>query len=260
MVMPSMPASSSASFTASSCEGCRTASILSINRESSFDSVTGEAACWPPKPQENRPPELTRAPIRNSLRVEVVPFFAVLRKIEPSLLVLGYQAQAHGFVHNKEQHQRAHDRNPPCDADAGELIQDLAPMAVDGAGGNALAIDGIDDARRKDSGEQCAESASSAVDAKGVERIVVAEAGLDLEDHEGAEEAGRKADEQRRHGLHKSGSGRNGDKAGDCAGNRAERCRLAVVKPLKDGPAKSRGCCGEVGVDEGAGGKWAGAQ
>ena len=133
-------------------------------------------------------------------------------------------------------------------------------MAVDGARWRSSAKDRVDDARGKDASEDGAESAAGAVNAKCVKRIVVAEAGLDLEDHERAEETGRKADEKRGHGLHEAGSGRDGDQAGDRAGDCAQRGGLAIVKPLKDGPADGGGGRGEVGIDEGAGGERACAQ
>jgi hypothetical protein len=47
-----MPASSSASFTASSFEGCRTASIFTICAIASFDSLSGGAAFLPPQFQK----------------------------------------------------------------------------------------------------------------------------------------------------------------------------------------------------------------
>ena len=53
-------------------------------------------------------------------------------------------------------------------------------MAVDGAGGHAFAVDGIDDASGKDAGEHCAQCSARAVNAKGVERVVVAENALHL--------------------------------------------------------------------------------
>ena len=113
--------------------------------------------------------------------------------------MLGRDAQADDLVHDKEQDQRADDGDAPGNADAGELVEHLAPVAVDGAGGHALAVDRVDDAGGKDAGEQRAEGSAGAVNAEGVEGIVVAEAALDLEDHEGAEEAGDEADEQRGH-------------------------------------------------------------
>ena len=98
------------------------------------------------------------------------------------------------------------------------------------------------------------------MNAKGVEGIVVAEAGLDLEDHKGAEEAGGETDEQRGHGLYESGGRGDGDEAGDRAGNCAQSRGLAIVNPLENGPAESGGGSGEVRVDEGAGGQRAGSE
>ena len=65
---------------------------------------------------------------------------------------------------------------------------------------------------------------------------------------------------ERGEGLDKAGSRGDGDQAGDRAGDGAEGGGLAVVNPLADGPAESRGGGGKVRVDKGAGGKRARGQ
>ena len=67
------------------------------------------------------------------------------------------------------------------------------------------------------------------VDAKGVERVVVAEAAFYFKDHEGAECAGNDADKQRRKWLDKSGGWGDGNESGDSAGDGTESGRFAVV-------------------------------
>jgi len=176
-------------------------------------------------------------PAESRSGIEIVPFLAVLRKIEAGHLVLGSETETDDFVDDKEQNQRADDGESPRNADADKLIEDLAPMAVDAARGDALAVNGIDDTGGEYAGEEGAESASRAVNAEGVEGIVVAEAGLNLEDHEGADEAGGKADENRGHRLDEAGGRGNSDEAGDRAGDGAQSCGLAIVEPLEDGPA-----------------------
>ena len=160
----------------------------------------------------------------------------------------------------KQQHQGADDGDDPGDADAGQLVEDLVPVAVDGADRSVLAEDGIDDAGGEDAGEDGSQSSAGAMHAEGIQRVVVAEEALDDEDHEEAEEAGDQADGESRHGLHKAGGGGDGDQSGNRAGDGAQGGGLAVVNPLGDGPADGGGGGGEVGVDEGAGGQAAGGQ
>ena len=99
-----------------------------------------------------------------------------------------------------------------------------------------------------------------AMDAKGVERVVIAEAAFDFEDHERAEETGEETDEQSREGLNESRGGGDGDESGDCAGDGAEGGGFAVVDPLGDGPAEGGSSGGEVSVDEGTGCQRSGRQ
>src|ERR1019366_5194997 len=116
---------------------------------------------------------------------------------------------------------RAHDGGAPGNGDSAELVEELPPVAVDGAGGDVLAVDGVDGAGGEESGEQGAKGSASAVHAEGIERVIIAEHALYLEDHEGAEEARDDANEQGREGLNEAGGGGDGDQAGDRAGDGA---------------------------------------
>ena len=75
-----------------------------------------------------------------------------------------------------------------------------------------------------------------------------------------AQQAGRKADEQRGHRLDKPRSRGDGDQAGDRPGDGAQSRGLAVVNPLGDDPADSGGGGGKVGVDKSTGGQGTCAQ
>src|ERR1017187_1165404 len=257
MVMPSMPASSSASLTASSLEGWRTASILSICKMPRLTAYQAERGAG------RNPPKVFSGPgtrLDHRSGIEVVAFLAVLGEIEAGGFVFGRDAQADDPVNDEEQNQRAHDGDAPGNGDSAELVEELPPVAVDGAGGDVLAVDGVDGAGGEEPREQCAQGSASAMHAEGIERVIVAEHALYLEDHKGAEEAGDDADEQGREGLNEPRGGGDGDQAGDRAGDGAERGGLAVVEPLEDRPANGGSGGGEVGVYEGAGGQGAGGQ
>ncbi len=188
----------------------------------------------------------------------------MLGDVESGGFLFGGDAQAHDLINDKKQRQRANDGDAPCYGDAGKLIDQLAPAAVDGAGGERVASrvleDRVDDAGGEDAGEQGANGSAGSVNAKGVQRVVVAEKALDDEDHGEADDAGYETDDQCAHGLNKARGGSNRDQSGDCAGDGAQGGGLAVVNPLGYGPADGGGGSGKVGVDEGAGGQGAGGR
>src|SRR5208337_3663683 len=102
--------------------------------------------------------------------------------------------------------------------------------------------------------------AADSVNAKGVEGVVVAEELFDVEDHEGADDAGDEADQERAHGLNKSGGLGDGGQSGDRAGDSAQGGGLAVLKPFGYHPSNGGGGGGELRVDKGAGGERAGRE
>src|SRR6185437_8232610 len=150
------------------------------------------------------------------------------------------------------------------DADAGELVQKLVPVAVDdsgGQGGSGFRIleDGIDGFGGENAGEKRANGSARSVYAERVEGIVIAEPAFDLDDHEIAEDSGDGSYDERGHGLDEAGGGGDGDESGDGSGDCAQGGRLAAMNPLGGGPGEGGGGGGEVGVNKGAGGQRAGA-
>jgi len=188
----------------------------------------------------------------------------MLGKVEAGGFVLGRDAQTDDFVDDEEQNQGADYGDSPGNNDAGGLVEQLCPVAVNGAGGEGIACgafeDGVDDAGGKEAGEQSADGSTGAVHAKGVKGIVITEAAFDLKDHKAAEDAGDEADEEGGEGLDEAGGRGDGDQASDRTGDGSEGGWLAVVNPLGDSPAYGGGGGGEVGVDEGGGGQRAGGQ
>ena len=85
-----MPASSSASLTASSLEGWRMASILSMIQNASLDSVTGGAGgCAVPVYLLKQPRPMGDRRERIGSGVQVIAFLVVLGEIEACVLVFG---------------------------------------------------------------------------------------------------------------------------------------------------------------------------
>src|SRR3954454_4778444 len=85
---------------------------------------------------------------------------------------------------------------------------------------------------------------------EGVERIVVAEAGLDLGDHPVAEAARDETDGECRHGTYETGSRRDGEQTGNGSGDRAQGTGPAVANPFCAAPSHHAGRGGEVSTDE----------
>src|SRR5215467_7185168 len=97
--------------------------------------------------------------------------------------------------------------------------------------------DRIYGARRKDSCKQRADGSSRAVDAEGIERVVVAEARLDLRHHQIAEHTGNKAYEESGHWSDKPRCRSNGYQPGNGPGDRAQSAGLAIAQPLSRTPS-----------------------
>jgi len=100
----------------------------------------------------------------------------------------------------------------------------------------------------------------TAVNAKGVEGVVVAEELFDIEDHEGANDSGDESDDERAHGLNISGGLGDGGQSSDRSGDGAEGGGFAVLQPLGNYPSDGGCGGGKLRVDKGAGGQRPGIQ
>src|SRR5207253_1376492 len=95
---------------------------------------------------------------------------------------------------------------------------------------------------------------------EGVERVVIAEAGFDLRDHEIAEDSGGESDEQRGHWAYETCCRCDGDQARDRTGDGPERAGLTVAHPLSARPPDNCGCGREVRSHKRAGREIASSQ
>ena len=137
-----------------------------------------------------------------------------------------------------------------------ELDPDLAGVAVDA---------GRTGPRRRprhgeDAGQDGADEAADAVDAEGVERVVVAERALQPRHRPEADDAGDDADDQRAGRVDAAGGRRDGDQAGDRAGDDAEHARLAAHDPLGEHPGERGGGGGDLGDGHGHAGAAVGGE
>src|SRR5437870_3430539 len=98
------------------------------------------------------------------------------------------------------------------------------------------------------------------MDTEGVERVVIAEAGFDLRDHEIAEDSGGESDKQGRHWAYETGCRCDGDQARDRTGDGPECAGFTVSHPLSARPADNCGCGREVRSHKRAGREIASSQ
>ena len=109
--------------------------------------------------------------------------------------------------------------------------------------------------RGEDAGQNGAQRAADAVDAEGIQRIVVAELRLELRAGEEADDARGDAHRQRGHRLHEARGRRDAHQARDQARGSAQHARLAADDPFHAGPGQRAGRGGKVRRAEGAGGQ-----
>ncbi len=189
----------------------------------------------------------------------------MLGEVEAGGFLFWGEAEADGFIHHEEDGEGSDDGDGPGDGNADELVQDLMGVAFEQAGGEGVALgivaeDGVDGGDGEDTGEECSDGAASAVDAEGVERVVVAKVVFEAGDHIEAEDAGDEPDEQGGHGLDESRGGGDGDEAGDGSGDGSEGGGFAILEPLGEGPTDGCRGGGEVGGDKGGGGECSGVE
>ena len=175
-------------------------------------------------------------------------------EVEAFHFVLLGGAHADQQVADLENDQGPDDGQHPGYGDGNGLVEHLAGVAVDPAHGLA-GVDVVDLLGGEDAGKERAQSSADAVHAEGIQGVVIVELLLDGGDHEEADHAGGRADQDGGEGFDEAGGGSDGDQSGDAAGDRAQHAGLAVVDPLGEHPAERGGGGSEVGGDESAGGE-----
>src|SRR5512132_643546 len=102
-------------------------------------------------------------------RISSMDGLAMQREIETLALHLIADAQADEDVDDFEDDQRHDGVVDEHDDDAIDLVEELSRIALEQAGGAAVLLD------REHAGEQRADNAPDGMDAKGVERVIVAQ-------------------------------------------------------------------------------------
>src|SRR5215510_5619857 len=134
------------------------------------------------------PPTARAVPGLRPNRISSVNRLAVQREIETLALHLIADAQADEDVDDLENDQRDDGVVDEDDDDAIDLVEELARISLEQAGGAAILFD------REHAGEQRADGAADGVHAEGVERVIVAQHVLQAGAAPVAEDAGGDAD------------------------------------------------------------------
>ena len=155
-------------------------------------------------------------------------------------------------------------RERDADKCADELIQDLAGVTIHQAQRRGLTIGQLERVVHRsggeDSGQQAANEAANAVDAKSIQGIVITQLVLHQHHHVEADKTGDEADNRARNRSHKASALGDGGQAGDGAGDGPQRARLAALDSLGHHPRHSSGGGCEVRGDKCTGGQRRGAQ
>ena len=118
--------------------------------------------------------------------------------------------------------------------DADALVDDLAGVALEEAGGAAVLLD------REHAGQERADHAANAVDAEAVERVVIAEHVFEAGRAPVAADAAGDADRHRADRTNEARGRGDGDEAGDGARGDADDGRLAAMRPFDKHPGQGR--------------------
>src|SRR3974390_2070511 len=143
-------------------------------------------------------------------------------------------AQSDDRIDDLQQDQRDYGVVHDHDGYALDLVDHLARVAFDQAGGATILGD------REHAGQQCADHATYALDAKAVERVVRTEDPLEARGAPVAENAGGDADHHRTDGADIARGRGDGDEAGDGARADADDGGFAACNPLNQHPGESR--------------------
>src|SRR5262249_7484176 len=144
---------------------------------------------------------------------------AVIRLVETRLLALDARTQAEDRLDGVGDDGRRADREDQREADGLELLE---PQRLADDAREVRVEVRVRVGRREDAGHEGAEGAADAVDAEGVERVVVLEDRLELRAREVGDDAGEDADDDGAGRRDEAGGRRDDDEARDDARAEAE--------------------------------------
>ena len=107
---------------------------------------------------------------------ENIPFLAVLAEIQTLNFLVLSDPQTHGGVQDFQNDKRAHQGDARRGENADDLREHLPGIAFQKSDGRLRTGDGP---RGKHAGEQCTNRAAHAVNAEGIERIVISKLGFE---------------------------------------------------------------------------------
>src|ERR1700739_1677997 len=118
----------------------------------------------------------------------VITLFSMLGEIEALNFMMFRNTQTHDNIDDFQDRKRSRNRQRSRNANANGLVQKLMRVPFQSAGceyaSACIFEDGIHRAAGEDAGKQCAQSSACAVNAEGVERVVISEASFYMRDHQ----------------------------------------------------------------------------
>ena len=149
--------------------------------------------------------------------------FAVQRDVETFFFALIGRTQADDGLDDQEDDGRGNRRVDQGHGDAVDLGHDAGVFA-----------ELVDRSVSEHTGQDRADDAANAVDAEGVERVVITEHLLDVDRREVTSDAGNDADDQRARRIDEARSGSDRDETGNRTGDDAEDARLLGDHPFSE--------------------------
>src|ERR1041385_9269062 len=126
-------------------------------------------------------------------KLPVITFFSVLGEIETLNFMVFRHAQPHDHIDGFQNRECSHNSQRSRYANSNGLIHELMCVPFQRAGSKhaspGIFKDRIHRAAGEHASEQRAQSAPCAVNPKGVERVIITKARLDVRDHEITEDA-----------------------------------------------------------------------
>src|SRR5208283_1205472 len=159
----------------------------------------------------------------------------MLRQVEADDFFLFSDSHADDPVDDLIEDQTPDEAIDEGNPDGKGLDQELPGVAEEETVGRV----GVDELGGKEASSQGAPDTAHAVDAKGIEGVIVTQPRFDECNEDKTENAHEYADHYRRHGADEAGRRRNGDEARNHTRGSSENGRFPVVDPFDDGPCEA---------------------
>jgi len=147
--------------------------------------------------------------------LHVVAFFTVLAEVKAHNFIVRIDSQTDDGIDDLQDNIASDSGQDPCNQNTCGLVQELMSIPIKQPDGKRPALgileNRIDAAYSENSRQQCTQCTARAMNAKGIQGIIIAEEPLDFGNHEIAYDACEQPNGQRRHWSHKTRSRGHGN-------------------------------------------------